>query len=287
MVRAPRIQWPNGARIAVVLQVAFEQFDASNPAYINQASRLTSIPLLPKELVAQGQPDLLLQSWDEYADVGLRRITELLDRHDVPATLVCSGLAAERYPESVKAFHQGAGGREVCAHSWSQDLSPHTLTREQMRKNASRCADAIEKATGQRPVGWVGPGGQHNSDTPLALADEGFIWQGDFANSDAPFTIDAGGRKIVGMGLPWDVNDVMYVRFRTPPSHYVELFSRSFDVLYQEGGGILPAANHCTIYGRPFGVWAYDEIIKYAKSFPGVWITTRRAIAEYYLQHYG
>lgn len=287
MVRTPRIQWPNGARIAVVLQVAFEQYQTDNPDYYNQASRLTSIPLLPKELVAQGHPDLLLQSWDEYADVGLRRITDLLDRHGVTGTLVCSGLAAQRYPESVKAFHRGGGGREVCAHSWSQDLSPHTLDREQMRKNARRCADAIEHATGVRPVGWVGPGGQHNADTTPALADEGFIWQGDYANTDGAFLIDAEGRKMVGMSLPWDVNDVMYVRFRTPPSHYVELFCRSFDVLYQEGGGILPAVNHCTIYGRPFGIWAYDQIIKYAKSFPGVWITTRRAIAEYCLEQYG
>lgn len=91
---------------------------------------------------------------------------------------------------------------------------------------------------------------------------------------------------IVAMSIPWDVNDLMYVLQWVPPSHYVEMFCRSFDVLYEEGGQIAGAVAHTTIYGRPFGIWAYDQVIRYAKSFPKVWFATRQEIAEWYLDHY-
>jgi hypothetical protein len=39
-------------------------------------------------------------------------------------------------------------------------------------------------------------------------------------------------------------------------------------------------------YGHPFGAWAYDQVIRYAKGFQNVWFATRRQIAEWYLSHY-
>ncbi|MFC2122531.1 polysaccharide deacetylase family protein [Bacteroidota bacterium] len=270
-----------------MLQVAHEQFEAVTTEYFNQAQRLTPLPLLPREMVESGKKDLVLKSWDEYAELGLRRITGLLDKHNVKGTLVCNGIAAQRYPDAVRLFKQGGGGREVCAHSWSQDLSPHVLNRQQMKDNARRCVETITKVAGERPVGWVSPGGQFNDHTPAVLAEEGYIWHGDYANTDSAFTIETESGKIVGMSLPWDVNDVMYIRMRIPPSHYVELFCRSFDILYEEGGQILPAVAHTCIYGRSFGIWAYDQVIKYAKSYPNVWFTTRQEIAEWYLEQYG
>ena len=91
---------------------------------------------------------------------------------------------------------------------------------------------------------------------------------------------------MVGMAVPFHTNDTMYVRGWVPPSHYVEIFSRAFDVLYEEGGQIVGAVAHTTIYGHPFGIWAYDQVIKYAKGFPDVWFTTRKEIAQWYLQNY-
>lgn len=285
MARLRRFEWPEGARIAVVLQVAFEQWEQASGSYVEHARRLVRIPLVPKEVVEQGTRDLLLKSWDEYAELGMWRLVELLNKHNVTALGVCNGLAVERYPDVVKAFKQGGGGREICAHSWAQDVESFKLDRELMRANVRRCTDIITKVAGERPVGWVSPGGQHNEHTAAVLAEEGFIWHGDYANTDSAFIIEANDRKIVGMSLPWDVNDLMYVTARIPPSHYVEMFCRSFDVLYEEGGQVLGAVAHTVTYGRPHGIWAYEQVIKYAKSFPKVWFATRREIAEWCLQH--
>jgi len=282
MTRPQKIEWPEKARIAVVLQVPFEQYESRS----HHAKDLVAVPLLPDDLVEQGVPDMLLKSADEYGERGLWRLVDLLDKHHVTATGVCSGLAVERYPEVVNAFKQGSGGREICAHSWAQDITSYRLNREQMRANVRKCVDVITKVTGDRPVGWVSPGGQQNEHTLPVLAEEDFLWLGDHANTDSPFVLKSGDKKMVGMTTPFHTNDTMYVRGWCPPSHYVELFCRSFDVLYEEGSQVIGAVAHSTIYGNPFGVWAYDQVIKYVKSFPDVWITTRREIAEWYLQHY-
>jgi len=283
MTRPQQIEWPEKARIAVALQVPFEQFERRS----HHVQNLVTVPTLPQDLVEQGVTDFLLRSADEYGERGLWRLVDLLDRHELTATGVFSGLAVERYPEVVKAFKQGAGGREICAHSWAQDIASYRLDREQMRANVRRCVDIITKVTGERPVGWVSPGGQQNEHTLPVLAEEGFLWHNDYANTDSPFILKVGGKKMVGMAVPFDINDTMYARARVPPSHYVEMFCRSFDVLYEEGSQIIGAVAHSTIYGHPFGVWAYDQVIRYAKSFPKAWFATRRQIAEWYLERYG
>lgn len=278
----PKVEWPNGARIAVVLQVPFEQFDKA-AAF---AQYLVNVPALPPEQVAAGQRDLLVRSWEEYCEIGMWRLIRLLDRHGVTATGVFSGIAAERYPEVTRAF-VGDLKREICAHSWAQDIHTYHLSDAEMTANVARCVDVIERIGGTRPVGWVSPGGQFRPSTTKILADGGFLYHGDYANSDAPFWIEVeGGRRLVGMSVPWDTNDTMQIRYGAPPSHYVEFFARSFDVLYEEGGQILGAVAHAGTYGRPPGIWAYDQIIQYAKKHDKVWFATRRQIAEWFAERY-
>lgn len=282
MTLPKRIEWPEKARIAVVLQVPCEQFEKAT-AY---AGRMTNFPLLSKELLEKGLTDYLLMSHDEYGELGLSRLTELLDKHNVTASGVFSGLTVQRFQDVVKAFKKGVGGREVVAHSWAQDIRSYNLDKEQMRANVRKCVDIITKVTGERPVGWVSPGGQRGEHTLPVLAEEGFIWHGDYNNCDGPFTLESQGKKLAGMQVPYDINDTMYIEAKVPPSHYVEMFSRAFDVLYEAGGQVLGAVAHATVYGHPYGIWAYDQVIKYAKGFPKVWFATRRDVAEWYLKKY-
>jgi len=280
----PKVEWPNGARIAVVMQVPFEQF-SKGP---HHGGSLVNVPILPEEVVRAGQEDLLFESWQQYAEVGMWRIAELLDRHEITAMGVFSGLSVERYPEATKHFVSGGKvRREACAHSWAQDIPTYALSSDQMRENIRKTVAVFERVLETRPVGWVSPGGQFKRDTPRLLADQGFIYHDDYANNDCVFPIDVGeNRKFVGMSIPWDTNDTMHNQHGGSVSRYVELFSRAFDVLYEEGGQILGAVAHTATYGRPYGVWAYDQVIRYAKGHPKVWFTNRREIAEWYIKKY-
>jgi hypothetical protein len=84
MVRPVRIEWRERTRIAVVLQLLFERYGrGSAHASKIRLQDLVAVPTLPKEATAQGVPDLLAMSWDEYGEQGLWRLTDLLDRHRV------------------------------------------------------------------------------------------------------------------------------------------------------------------------------------------------------------
>ena len=247
---------------------------------------LSYVPKLPAEISAKGVPDLLTDSFKAYAgEVGIWRLIDLIDRYDVPAMGVFSGKAAEDYPDAAKAFREGHDRREVAAHSWAQDVYSFALDRDAMVQNVERTADAIEAAAGERPVGWVSPGGQFLPETVEILVESGFIYHGDYAHSDTADVIRVGDGKLVRMSVPWEVNDYWtWALTFQPPSVFVELFKRCFDVLYREGGQIVGAVAHAGLYGHPFGVSAYEEVIQYAKSFPDVWFTTRRDIARWVLE---
>lgn len=279
MPRPIRNVWPEDARIAVVLQVPLEVWDGAD------AFGLTYVPKLPADRVRAGQPDLLTESFRRYAgEVGIWRLIDLIDRYQVPASGVFSGMAARDYPDVARAFLGGDSRREIAAHSWAQNVLTYELDADAMRANIRRTSEAIEAATGERPVGWVSAGGQFVEDTLSILAEEGFLYHGDYAHSDTAEVVEAGGRRIVQMSVPWDVNDYLqYAVSFNPPSAFVEMFRRSFDVLYREGGQIVGAVAHAGVYGHPFGVSAYEEIIDYALSKPDVWVTTRKAIAEWVL----
>lgn len=281
--RYERYEWPNGARIAIVLQVPFELWSDRDE------DGLGFVPKLPQEILDAGHRDVLTESMQAYGGrVGMWRLIDLLNRHQVPAMGVFSGVAVERYPEIAQAFMEGAEGREICAHSWGQDVRSYRLPRDEMRANVRRCIDIMEKVVGERPYGYVSPGGQFLEETVEILAEEGFLYHGDYADTDSARIMDVVGRQLVAMSVPWEVNDYsQYSLTYHPPSAFVEIFKRSFDVLYQEGGQVLGAVAHAAIYGRAFGVSAYDEVIRYAKSHPDVWFTNRRDIARWVLDNQG
>ena len=276
MPRPIRNEWPNGARIAVVLQLPLEVWGPGD------RWGLSYLPRVPQERVDAGETDYLTESFKRFAgEVGIWRFIDVIDRYQVPAMGVFNGRAAQDYPDAAKAFIEGGPGREIAAHGWQQDIFSFELDRAGMVENVRKTASAIETVSGQRPAGWVSPGGQFNQDTIEILAEEGFLYHGDYAHSDTADVIDVGGRKLVRMAVPWEVNDYwQYNLSFNSPSAFVDMFRRSFDVLYREGGQIVGAALHAGIYGHAFGISALEECIEYALSKSEVWITNRRQIAE-------
>ena len=59
----------------------------------------------------------------------------------------------------------------------------------------------------------------------------------------------------------------------------------AFDWLHREsrhGAKMLSVGLHLRIIGRPGRIGAFNEFLRYAASVRGVWIATRRDIAEHY-----
>ena len=114
--------------------------------------------------------------------IGLRverstwRLMELLDRHQVRATMFFLGWVAERCPQLVAAA--AANGHEVACHSyWHRPV--YRLTQDQFREDTRRAKDVIESCSGQCVMGYRAPSFSILSAMDWAreiLAEEGFIY---------------------------------------------------------------------------------------------------------------
>ncbi|MBI4278136.1 MAG: polysaccharide deacetylase family protein [Armatimonadetes bacterium] len=284
MRRVP-LQWPGGARIAVLPQLVFELWSGDTVE-----SGRSQIPGLTEEDVRLGRPDLLGRSWQAYGGkVGVGRILDLIQHHGVPASGFFNALAVERHPDFARAWV--AAGHEIVAHSYAQDNRVFRMAAAEERENLRRCVDGIESVTGQRPVGWVSPGGQRSENTAALLLDHGFLYSCDYKDDDVPYIAEViNGRRLVALPKPYDINDwTIYARGHNPPSAYVEFFCRAFDILYEEGSASPKMINvtvHAPLYGRPMGASAFEECLRYAQEFSGVWFATGRQVVEWWLGWY-
>lgn len=109
----------------------------------------------PPPLVGRGsgeRPEIAL-TFDDGPGRWTAQIASVFERHGCHATFFLRGLAVEERPGQVAAL--AAAGHELGNHLWSHSDST-TLSREELRTELERTADAIVAAGGPRP-GLVRP----------------------------------------------------------------------------------------------------------------------------------
>ena len=188
--------WPDGARLAVSVSMQFEA--GGQP--VSGAGGLITEPVLP------GFPDLGQNSFYEYgAREGVPRLLDLLDKHKITMTSFMIGDAVRRHPgvaaEIVRRGHEaGAHGR-----SWQRQ---YQLPRPEEREWIADSMQAIEDATGTRPVGynnyWIRPG----VNTLEILAELGFIYHIDDLSADEPFLQMISGQPFATVPYSVHLNDL-------------------------------------------------------------------------------
>jgi len=95
-----------------------------------------------------------------------RALLELLRRHQVRATFFVLGYAADRAPALVEQIR--ASGHEVGIHGYYHRFVDR-LTPDQFEQELARSMRAIERITGERPLGHRAPYFSINSRTPWAF----------------------------------------------------------------------------------------------------------------------
>ena len=146
IVDRPPLKLPGGARLVVWTIVNLEVWDIGKPMARQVLPAPTGMPLLP---------DVPNWSWHEYGmRVGVWRFFELYERLGIAPTLVdqrprLRGLPARR------ASRRSDAGWEFMGHSYEQGPIHKEPDQKAM---IDRSMDVLEKFTGKRPVGWLGPG---------------------------------------------------------------------------------------------------------------------------------
>lgn len=271
-MRRDNRHWPNDAKIAVLVTVMFETWsEGKAPPYSPMTTSLRP-----------GTVDRLGVSWSEYGGkTGIWRFMKLLDESGVKATVCLSGKSVELYPEAVKELHRR--GHELAGHSYTQDAILPYLSPEEEREVIRRCRALIEGAVGIRPVGWFSPVAAPTEHTAEFLSEEGFLWHGDYNDSDLPYPLKTA--KGVLVAIPHsDFTDNRVLR--GSPRDFYQVYKDTFDFLYRtETMGMINLTVHAHFGGRPLMSAMLSEVLQYMKGFSQVWFARHDEIARWVLKH--
>ena len=238
--------------------------------------------------VPPAERDLANESFFEYGSrVGVWRLLDILDEHDVKATFFCAARALERNPQVGPAIVWR--GHEVCGHGerWEESFR---MDREAERAALHRAVAAIERTTGTRPLGWYVRYGPSVHTRDLVVEEGGFEYDSNAYNDDLPYYVDVHGTRWLVLPYTLEVNDTKFWRGgMVSPRDFEEAMRNSFDRLYQEGARspkMMSIGLHCRIAGRPARSVALSHFLEYARGYPDVWFARRIDIARWWREHY-
>lgn len=115
--------------------------------------------------------------WVPGSQVGLESLLECCDRVHIKATIFFAGRFAETYPDLVRECLQR--GHQLGTHGWAhggleEDEDFRIASYEQQRQWIRRATDAVEKASGVRPVVFRAPNLWISETTLRVLEEEGY-----------------------------------------------------------------------------------------------------------------
>lgn len=265
------IQWPGGARVAFYVGLNIEHFLLGLPS--------TSFYDATAALV----PDPLNHGWRDYGPrVGIWRLTEIFDRHGIrPSVLLNSDVTTE-YPQIVKA---GLERRWAwLAHGRNNSTLQAGMPADDERVYLANVMESIERATGSRPHGWLGPGLTETMQTPRLLAELGLRYVLDWTNDDQPYWLNVPGMLSVPYSVELNDLGLFTMRGLTGPQ-FLQTVKDQFDQLYADSadnGRVMALALHPFVSGQPFRARYLDQALEYITGQAGVWLTTSDEIAAHF-----
>jgi peptidoglycan/xylan/chitin deacetylase (PgdA/CDA1 family) len=255
--------WLDGARLAVSVSM---QFEACGQPISGAGGPITE-PILDEF------PDLGQNTFYEYgAREGVRRVLDLLDKHDVKMTSFMIGDAVRRHPdvaaEIVRRGHEG--GAHGCR--WRRQ---YQLPRPQEKEWIADSVTAIEEVTGTRPVGynnyWIRPG----VNTLEILQELGFTYHIDDLSADEPFLQTINGQPFATVPYTVHLNDISSFDLAGfNPAAYEQQLANEFDQLYEEGQHrrrLMTIALHERISGHASRVRVLDRALTRLREPEDVW----------------
>ncbi|MCZ8320967.1 MAG: polysaccharide deacetylase family protein [Novosphingobium sp.] len=216
---------------------------------------------------------------------GAPRVVKLLKQFEIMASWTVAALSLENHPEIAEAIVEL--GHEPVSHGWRW-VHQFRLNEEQEREFIRKAAASIEKTCGVRPYGWLSRY-MLTDNTRRLLIEEGFSYHMDDYSGDVPFwdreTVP--GKPMVIVPYQLDNNDMkMWTDPAMTPEQWLAYAIRNFDQVYREGvegnPKMMSLGLHLRIIGRPGRIWALEEFFKHVRQHDGVWVTTRKAIADHF-----
>jgi allantoinase len=275
--RRPKYALPGGARVAlwVVTNIEFFALDKPMPGDSNER---------PKP----GDHTPMVRHWAQrdYGNrVGVYRVMDVLAKHGIRSSVALNAAVCDHHPQLVEDCMKL--GWEMMGHCRTNTERVTEVPLAEERALISESLGRIAKATGKRPVGWLGSGLQETWHTVDHLLAEGCLYVADWVNDDQPYALELEGGKLVSVPYSYELNDLAaIVRSKYTPGEFERMIKDQFDVLWREGaesGRVMAICLHPFLIGHPHRIGALDRALEHIGRFDGVWKATGEEIARHYL----
>ncbi len=285
--KPPHADWPGGARIAVQFVLNYEEGGENCVLHDDPASEAFLSEIVGAQPLA-GQRHMNMESIYEYGSrAGVWRLLRLFAERSMRLTCYGVGMAIARHPEVARAMV--AAGHEIASHGWRwidyQDIDEATE-----REHMTLAIEAIQKATGERPVGWYT--GRCGPNTRRLVVEEGgFLYDSDSYADDLPYWNTEHGRPHLVIPYTLDANDMRFATAQgfNSGDQFFAYLKDSFDTLYTEGADspkMLSVGLHCRLAGRPGRAAALARFLDYVAGHERVWVCRRIDIARHWIDRH-
>ncbi len=261
IVDRPKLKLPGNGRIIVWSIVNLEVWDIKNPMARQVLPPPTGQVLLP---------DVPHWSWHEYGmRVGVWRYFELYKKLGIKPTLSINARVVDDYTRVAEEAKRD--GWEFMGHAWEQGPMHKIEDQPGMIKKTQ---DRLEKFTGKRPVGWLGPGLTQTLETPELLVENGVKYIGDWVWDDEPSVINTEKGPLVTLPYTVELNDIaLMIVHSHRADEMLQRCTDYFDRLYQEGADrprVMAIAVHPYISSMPHRIKYLEKAYEYMNSHAGV-----------------
>lgn len=256
---------PHQSRVAVWVGINIEYFDIGATCF----GGVGAMAVVP--------PNVHDYAVRDYGNrVGIWRLMEILDKHNIRASVLLNSEVCEHYPMIIQEGKKR--GWEYLGHGTTNSVLLSGLSEAEEKKIITTTVDVITKAVGQRPLGWLGPALQESFNTPDVLAENGIKYLCDWCCDDQPFPMKVKKGSLISVPYSLDLNDIpaFIVRHLTP-QQFCEMIKDQFDALYREGvdqARVMCIALHPFLIGMPYRIGWLDKALEYIKAHKDVWCTT-------------
>ena len=276
------LRWPDGARVALCVVVTLERDEWSPPEGSFSAALSGGLGVRP-------YPDYARLSHRDYGHrVGIFRVLDTLERHGIKATVAMDVHTAENYPYLVK--HCTERGCEIIGHGISaSQMITSNMPQEEELEYIHASLEALRRATGTAPAGWLGPEYGESSRTPQLLAQAGITYVCDWANDEQPYPMKVQQGELFALPVMLELDDVnaLWDR-RVTVDRYGQMLKECFDTMYRDGeknGRLLLLNIRPWLTGQPFRIGYLDDALGHMVRHQQVWAATGSQIIDWYRSH--
>jgi allantoinase len=265
---------PDGARMAVWVIVNVEEWD------IQKTMPRT---VLTPPAGGSPMPDIPNWAWHEYGNrVGFWRLLETLDALKITAALAINGTAIKAYQPISRAALERKW--EFMGHGLTQTNMQHVKNE---REDIAQTRAEIERVTGRKPRGWLGPGLTETWETPDLLIEEGFDYVCDWVLDDQPVWLKTRTKPILNVPYTQECNDVaMMLIQHHAATEYRNRAIDQFNQIYsdsRDSARIMALVVHPYIMGAPHRSRYFREALEHMRTHKDVVFWTGEQIHDWFV----